>query len=368
MKRVLVGFIMDGKAGGIDKYLLHFLDEVWNDDVEIDFLTNDISPELKKQLADYHSHLYQIASLKHPVKQYRQVCQIIKKRKYDIAYFNISTAIDCIAAFAAKHMGVKERILHSHSSGNDCENMVVRTVFNIINIVCRQFLFTAGTKFCGCSVKAGYWIFPKKIVDSPDFEVVFNAVDRTCFSYDESLRDKTRKELDLENKLVIGHIGNFCYAKNYPFLIQVFREIKRRRKNAVLLLAGTGVEMQMIKDMVHEFGLDDSVKFLGWQRDTNRLYNCMDIFVLPSRFEGLPVVGVEAQSTQVSVILSDTITSEAKIQDHCYFLSIKDGPDKWAEFILEKCEYDRKKVKLLDEAENYDLAVQNRQLKRLIWH
>lgn len=368
MKRVLVGFIMDGKAGGIDKYLLHFLDEVWEDGVEIDFLTDKISLELNEYLKAYHSHLYQIASLKHPVKQYRQVCQIIKNRKYDIAYFNISTAIDCVAAFAAKKMGIKERILHSHSSGNDCENVVKRVVYNVIHKICRQFLFKTGTKFCGCSKKAGYWLFPRRIVDSPEFEVIFNAVDRTNFSYNESLRNEARKELGVENNLVIGHIGNFCYAKNYPFLIDVFREIEIREKNAVLLLAGTGAEFESVKNKVHEYGLDESVKFLGWQRNTNRLYNCMDVFVLPSWFEGLPVVGVEAQSTLVTTILSDTITEETKIQDHCYFLNIKDGPNKWADFILKACKYDRKNVKLFEEAEKYDLSIQNKQLKRLIWH
>lgn len=367
-KRILVGFIMDGKAGGIDTYLLHFLDEVWEEGMEIDFLTDEISPELKKKLETYHSDLFQIASLRRPLTQYRQVCEIIQNKPYDMAYFNVSTAIDCIAAFAAKKMKVPERILHSHSSGNDCESVLQRTIYNVVHRICKPFFYKAGTRLCGCSKKAGYWLFPKRIVESPEFEVVFNAVDRERFSYNEELRSEVRKELAVEDKFVVGHLGNFCYAKNYPFLIQVFREIRKRQQNAVLLLAGKGIELEEVKNMVHKEGLDESVRFLGWRRDTNRLYNAMDVFVLPSRFEGLPVVGVEAQSARLVSVLSSSITPEAKIQDHCYFLDLKDGPEKWAEFILGTKGTDRNCIQMLEEAKNYDLSVQNEQLKRLVWH
>ena len=155
---------MDGKSGGIDKYLLNFLTKVSNEEVRIDFLTNEIDVELQKELKKFHSNLYAIANLKHPVSQYRQVCRIIKEGQYDAVYLNISTAIDCIAAIAAKHSGVKRRMIHSHSSGNDCESALKRNLFNGIHKFCRLFLYRYGTEFYGCSVKAGEWLFPKKIV------------------------------------------------------------------------------------------------------------------------------------------------------------------------------------------------------------
>lgn len=366
MKKILVGFIMNGKAGGLDRYLLNFLETVQEDNVQLDFLTNKIDEELKGDLAKRHVGLYAIDRLIHPVRQFKQVCHIIKKGNYDTIYLNISTAIDCIAAFAAKRMRVPERIIHSHSSGNDCQNVFNRMVYNFIHKVCRMFLYKAGTKYCGCSKKAGYWLFPSKIVNSPSFEVIYNAVDRNDFFYSKALRTEVRREMGLEDKFVVGHLGNFCYAKNYPFLIRVFQEIYVRKKNACLLLAGTGVEFRAVKEMVKELGLEEAVQFLGWCKDTSRLYHGMDIFILPSRFEGLPITGVEAQCTKLATVFSDSITEEAKIADHCYFLNTQETPKEWARFILEKQNYNREDVCLLESAVHYDLAAQRGQLKRLV--
>ena len=102
MKKILAGFIMDGHGGGVDNYLLNFLENTASEDVTIDFLTNEIDKDLEKFLGEYHSRLFAIANLKHPVKQFRQVCRIIEEGQYDMVYLNVSTAIDCVAAWAAK--------------------------------------------------------------------------------------------------------------------------------------------------------------------------------------------------------------------------------------------------------------------------
>ena len=115
MKKMLVGFIMDGNGGGVDKYLLNFLENTAGEEVEIDFLTNEIDADLEEYLKKYHSRIFAIANLKHPITQYRQVCRIIKEQKYDMVYLNISTAIDCIAALAAKSCKVKRIMIHSLS-------------------------------------------------------------------------------------------------------------------------------------------------------------------------------------------------------------------------------------------------------------
>lgn len=357
---------MDGKAGGLDRYLLNFLEVVYNQEVRLDFLTNEIHDGLKGYLTERCAGLYAIDRLIHPVKQYRQVCDIIKNGQYDAVYLNVSTAMDCIAALAAKKMKVRERIIHSHSSGNDCENAVTRMIYNFLHRICKMFLYKTGTRFCGCSRRAGYWLFPKRIVDSPEFEVIYNAIDRSRFGFNKELRNEVRHEMGLEDKFVLGHLGNFCYAKNYSFLIRVFQEIYACNKKACLLLAGTGTQLVQVKKMVRSLGLEDVVQFLGWCQDTNRLYHGMDFFVLPSRFEGLPVTGVEAQCTRLAALLSSSITDEAKIADHCYFLDTHLGPKKWAQFILERQNYNREDVCLLESAVHYDLAALRGQLEKLV--
>lgn len=366
MKRVLAGFIGDGKAGGVDRYLLNFLDAVHGEDIEIDFLTNEINRDLENYLKGYGSKLYEVTTLRQPFRQYRQVCSILERNQYDMVYLNLSTAIECVSVFAAKKMKVPERVLHSHSSGNDRQSAISRTIYNILHRICRLFLYRAGTMYYACSVKAGEWMYPEKIVRSDKFQVIYNAVDRNRFRYRPNVRKKEREELGLKDRYVVGHVGNFCYPKNCRFLLDVFEQIHHMDKNAVLLLIGTGVELETIRQLVGEKKLQESVQFLGWRTDTDKLYQAMDIFLLPSRFEGLPIAGVEAQCTGLQCIFSSAVTLEAKIQDECHFLDLKQNPKKWADYILSHKKYDREHVCFNGEAENYDLKKQARQLRRIV--
>ncbi len=366
MKRILAGFIGDGKAGGVDRYLLNFVEAVHGEEVQVDFLTNEINSDLEKHLEKYRTKLYTVTTLKHPFRQYRQVCSVLKENAYDMVYLNLSTAIECTAAFAARKMNVKERVLHSHSSGNDRQNALERFIYNAIHSVCRLFLYRAGTRFYACSVKAGEWLYPKKIVKSDKFEVIFNAVDRNRFCYRRDIRWEVRAELGLKENYVLGHVGNFCYPKNCRFLIEIFEQIHKLDHQTALLMIGTGVELEDIKRFVKEKNLQNAVYFLGWRNDTDKLYQAMDTLLLPSRFEGLPIVGVEAQSTGLQCVFSTEVTKEAQIQNECYFLDLKQSPKQWAEFILAHKNYDRERVQYMEEAKNYDLERQVSQLRRIV--
>lgn len=366
MKKMLVGFIMDGHGGGVDHYLLNFLDNVASEDLQIDFLTNEVDQKLEKHLQKYHSRIFAIANLKHPVAQYRQVCRIIEKERYDMVYLNVSTAIDCVAAWAAKKCKVKRIMIHSHSSGNDCENTPKRVIFNTIHYICRLFLYRAATEYYGCSKKAGMWLFPKQIVESEKFQTIFNAVDLEEYSYEPEIRKQVREELKLENKFVVGHVGSFSYPKNHYFLIHIFEEIKKQCPQAVLVLAGNGVRLENVKKTVKEKRLEDSVRILGFRKDVSRLFQGMDFFLLPSCFEGLPTVSVEAQCTGLPCLMSENVTDEAKITEDCWFLSLKKTPTEWAEFILAHKEKDREQIKWLGEKEQYSLRMLKKQQTALI--
>ena len=365
MRKLLVGFIMDGKAGGIDQYLLNFLETVSGDDIRMDFLTNRIDRELKERLESYGAGLYEIADLKHPFSQYRQVKERVCKKGYDVVYLNVSTAIDFVAAAAAFRMHVKTRIVHSHSSGNDCESRLKRYVFNAIHAICRCFLYRFATDCFGCSRKAGEWIFPKHVVRSDSFRVIYNAVDREKFTYRESVRHEVREELGLQEKFVIGHIGNFCYQKNHRFLLEVFRETVRRREDAALLLAGDGVRFEETKKLAQDMGIAEHVLFLGRRSDADRLYQAMDVFLLPSNFEGLPIVGIEAQSSGLPCMMSDRITREAKITKDCIFLPVKKKNVKHWASVGSKLNRTRRKAEFLENAGNYDLRTQEVQMKEI---
>ena len=366
MKKILAGFIMDGYGGGIDKYLLNFLENVHTENIRIDFLTNEVSPELETFLQKYHSRIFAIPNLKHPVGQYREVCRILEAESYDIVYLNISTAIVCIAAWAAKKKKVPRIFIHSHTSGNDCENPVKRMIFDSIHKFCRLSLYRAATEYYGCSEKAGLWMFPEKIVKSDRFQMIFNAVDLKKFTYSSAVRDDVRKELNLENKFVVGHVGNFVYQKNHYFLIDIFEELKRKCPEAVLLLLGRGERFETVEKRIKEKGLEDSVRLLGFRKDPDRLFQAMDFFLLPSYFEGLPTVGVEAQCTGLPSLMSDTITTEVKITENCWFLPLKEKPEVWADFILKHRETDREHISWIGKKEAYSLETLKKQQQRLL--
>ena len=355
-QKVLVGFIMDGKGGGIDKYLLNFLENVWYKGLQIDLLTNEIDLDLQSYLKKYDARIFQISNLRHPISQYKQVKELILKEKYDIVYLNISTAIDCIAALAAHVCKVKRILLHSHSSGNDCETTWKRKLLDTIHYVCRTVFYRFGTEYYGCSEKAGEWMFPNKIVHSNQFTTIFNAVNLDEFKFDSKMREDVREEFCLEGKFVVGHVGNFCYQKNHDFLIQVFEEVYKRKKNAVLFLVGQGERYEHVKEIVYEKGLQDVIIFAGYRKDVFRLLQGMDFFLLPSHFEGLPTVGIEAQCCGLPCLMSDTITKETQIIEECYFLSYKEKPSMWAEFLLGHQKEEREKNHWIGSQKKYDLS------------
>lgn len=218
---VLVGYVIDGKSNGIDKYLLHMLDVMKQEDISFDFLTNHKTPELEAIFGAYHAGVIEMPSLKHPVGQYRFVNQLIQKEKYDVAYFNISEAFNAIGALAAHHAGVKKVIVHAHSSRVDSAITSVRLARTGIHKVFRPILAKAATDYCACSDYAGKWMFPEKIRRSCHYHVIHNAIDISKFRYDEGVRNKVRDDLNLKDRVVVGHVGKYCYAKNNFFLLDI---------------------------------------------------------------------------------------------------------------------------------------------------
>lgn len=366
MNKILLGFIMDGRSGGLDTYLLHFIDAVWKEGMQIDLLTNEADPGLKQHLEQYGSKLIEITTLRHPVKQFRQVKELIRKEKYDIVYLNVSTSMDMPAAFAAKACHVPRRILHSHSGGNDCESLLKKVIFDFLQRVCRPVFYRAGNEYCACSVKAGYWMFPCHIVQSENFQVIYNAVDRERFRFRPEIRSKMREELGIEDRFAVGHVGNFCYQKNHAYLIHIFKALHEKRPDAVLLLVGQGIRFEDVKQQVKEEGLSEAVRFLGRREDVDRVLQAMDVFLLPSHFEGLPTVGIEAQCTGLPCVISDSVTEETRISDRCSFISLKESLERWADEVIRMGELDRDSVVYSENAVNYDLWEQKKSLNRLI--
>ena len=242
-------------------------------------------------------------------------------------YRIIHSHIDAMSAFpllAAKIGHIPYRIAHSHNSklGKDLKLPIKFTALK-----CIPFLANV---YCACGEMAGQFMFPTQ-----EFKIIPNAIDVEKFQYQQELRQRVRSAQGWENKLVIGHVGRFNYVKNQLFLLDAFKYILDSMDNCQLVLIGYGEDEQKIRDKIIALNLTDKVSVLINRSDVDALYQAMDIFVMPSLFEGLPVVSVEAQANGLPCILSDKISREAVLTDNAQMLSLECGPEGWARAIIQ---------------------------------
>ena len=203
---------------------------------------------------------------------------------------------------------------------------------------------------------AAKYTFGKKAYDSHEVNILHNAVDTSIFQYKESYRSKIRNELDIEkDAVVIGHVGRFYEQKNHIFLIKIFEEICKINKDALLLLVGDGPLEGSVREMIENRHLENRVIFLGVRSDIDQILSAMDVFVLPSLYEGMPNVVIEAQATGLPVILSDTITQEVNITGLVDFCSLSEVESVWAKKVLSKIGIKRESREQQFIKEQYDI-------------
>lgn len=198
-----------------------------------------------------------------------------------------------------------------------------------------------------------------------DVHMLHNGVDLNVYKYDELARDAVRKEFEIKNKLVIGHIGRFHAQKNHFFLLQVFQKICALRDNAVLLLIGAGELKTQICECITSLGLDGKVLLLGQRFDIPQLLSAMDVFVFPSFHEGMPNTVIEAQATGLPCVIADTITPEADITGLVTYLSLDSSPEMWAEAALNAVRHERIETSEAFISNGYDIQSVAREFIRL---
>lgn len=347
-------------GGGVEAVTINYYRNIDKNKVQLDFICDEDSTNIPyEEIEKMGGKVIIIPSYSKPFKYHKELKRVLKDGNYKIIHSNINT-LSVFSLFAAKCAGVPVRIAHSHSTTNKKEKKK-----NLMKQVLRPFSKVFATDYMCCSELAGRWLFGNKEYDKGNVYLLNNAIDLDKFKYNESLRKKKRKELGIKNDtLVIGHIGRFVAQKNHDFLIDIFNEIHKKNNNSILLLAGQGPLMEDIKNKVKDLNLNDSVKFLGQRNDANELYQALDVFLLPSLYEGLPVVGVEAQAAGLLCYLSDDMTKETKVLDITKFMSLNNTPEEWANNILD----DVKKYKRIDTskemtAKNFNIKEEAKKLE-----
>ena len=346
---------MGPNPGGIESFIMTYFRQMRKIGIQFDFIS--MFPEIayEKEIRTLGGKVFHTADArKHPVRFYREMMYILKKRKYSVVHVNMLSAANIVPLMAAKRAEVPVIAAHSHNSSTPG---LVRNVLHRAN---KGMIPRYANLYLACSGAAGQWLFSEKIRKGERYHLVKNALELDRFLFREEQRNAVRRELGLEDKFVIGHVGRFEEQKNHLFLLEVFREVARIRKDAVLLLAGDGELRPAAEKQVREYHLQDRVQFLGVRNDVDRLWKAMDIFLLPSLFEGLPIVALEAQASGVYSILADTITREVKLTDNLEFLSLNDPAGCWRDCILTHADYERgeeqnKKIRERFEKAGYDI-------------
>lgn len=271
--------------------------------------------------------------LRRKIAEWRQLKKILNGNIYDYVHIHLDGAYNNLVVLLLAKNYVKKVIIHSHNTSTGKS-----TIKRILHTICKPFLRGSKIVPLACSDDAAAYLFPSRIVNEKRYTVIKYGIDTQKFLFDQAIRDKVKTELGVSGKFVIGHVGRFAYQKNHTFLIDIFAQVHKKCPDAILLLIGDGDSneslVEAIKEKVCSLGLTDNVVFYGNTDRINEMYQAMDCFVFPSRYEGLGIVLIEAQAAGLKVLCSDAVPQEAKITELMEYMSLTELPGRWSDKIL----------------------------------
>lgn len=246
----------------------------------------------------------------------------LENNDYEIVHSHLNK-MSGVVIRAAKKNGIRYCISHSHNTGG--EGSFLAKAYKWYSSL---YIPSNSDYTFACSQAAGNWLFGGK---SREAVLLNNGIEPEYFQYSSEVRKMKRRELEIGDQLVIGHVGRFTKQKNHKFLIEIFAELLKRRPDAILLLCGDGVLRKEMEDIVDEMNICSNVQFLGVRSDIHQLLQAFDLFIFPSLHEGLPVTLIEAQAAGLTCLISDNITNEVDMGlGLMQFLSLSDS-NEWVE-------------------------------------
>lgn len=315
---------------GIGNFIMNVYRNIDREKVQFDFIVHEHREvSFDDEIRALGGRLFYVTrKAVSPRRNFLEIRRVVKEGNYKIVFRHTDTATVALDLLAARLGGARELIAHSHSTSTPNERMH-RLFQPMLNALC--------TKRFACSDKAGKWLYGKK-----PYEVIINAINLSDFSYQEELRQKVREAEKLEGMLVVGHIGNLLPVKNHLFMLDVMAELVKLQPDAVMLFAGDGEMRPLIEEKREKLGLEKQVRLLGVRTDTAALLQAMDVFLFPSKYEGLPIAMVEAQCSGLPNLVSDVITQDVDVTPLVHKLSLQQPPKVWAEQLLKLSQEIRK--------------------------
>lgn len=307
--------------GGVESYVLENLRHIDKNKYQFDILTRSKDVFCLEDIRTYGGKILNFTkSADEDSAIFDLEISSILQSGYDAVHLHTSFWKGFRMEEMARKAGCSNIIVHAHSSGIEVCDIEKRSELLLLHERCKKELdIQLVDSFLACSGKAAEWVFGRQVPRNQIF-LMNNAIDLKKYQYNEAVRTSKRREEKLTDKFVIGNVARFCYAKNHEFLLEVIKETVNRIADLYVILIGDGILLENIRMKIKQAGLEHVVKLYGEREDVPELLQAMDLFLLPSRFEGLPITLIEAQAAGLPCIACENITEEADITGNVAFL------------------------------------------------
>ena len=346
--------------GGIETMIMNVYRHIDRKRIQFDFLAHYGKPDAdyNEEIRSLGGRIYEMPRIKSTTKtyygkffEYRKALKqfFSEHQEYNIIHGHMTNTASIYMPIAEKYGNVGCRISHSHnerSSGG---------LSGMLSDILSRNIPALATDWFACSKKAATWFYSEEDVEAGRVSIVNNGVETAAFRYSEEVRANKRKELGLSDNFVIGNVARFFPQKNQAFLVRTLPHLIKLVPETVVCFVGDGRDMPEAIELAKNLGVYDNIRFLGLRSDVNELMQAFDVFVMPSFFEGLPLVGVEAQSAGLPCVFSDGITTEADLTGNVQYLPLSDGEEKWAQTIASLRSFDRRDMSAEVTAAGYDI-------------
>lgn len=340
---------------GRETFIMNLYRSIDTTKYQFDFLVHsDKKGDFDEEICEIGGTIYRIIPdlnktyLIRVLKRFFDTYRFLKENKsYSSIHIHTSAATSLVELLASYFSNYNIRIVHSHST-NTRKNKTHKLFYKFI----RHF----STHRFACSELAGQWMFGKKFKKIKNSRVINNGINTNAFFYDSDKQRNIKRELNFEDKFVVGHIGRFTKVKNHDFIVDIFYQVQKKNHNAVLLLIGDGDLRPDIENKVKALNLTNYVKFAGVREDIDDVLLAMDIMVFPSFYEGLPVTLIEAQATGLKVLASDAVSREADLTGLIRYVSLDKSAIEWSDIVIEEANYIRKNQSDSIKKKRYDIG------------
>lgn len=321
------------RIGGVETVAMNILRYIDKEKYEVDFLVyGDKEGEYESEAKKLGAKILRAPlPRKGYIKFYKDIQSLlVKNGPYDIVHSHVLFNSGIVMK-AAESLDIPRRISHAH---DNLSHTSISWPKKIYNKIMRNWLLKYSTDFLACAKDAGDYLFSEYEFNRRG-NVLNNGINVEKFAYSSLNREKIRKELRIEDKLVVGNIARLSEQKNQLFLLDVFKKVHQVNNQTVMLIVGEGELRKKLENKIKELKLEDNVIMTGSRTDIPELLSSMDIFVLPSIHEGLGIVLIEAQANGMPCIAPKNIVpDEAEILENFQFIELDANEDKWAQIIL----------------------------------